>query len=122
MGSLWWNSSWICGLSGLCVRPELAETLSCGGCWVVSSLSVTYHASAPASPELRIPADGNVYYALDGRVDHNFLLRETAASKWLKVKPKEVNSHLLQSLLLVPLHILQDDKNLRFWMDVVERP
>ncbi|XP_046276037.1 ral guanine nucleotide dissociation stimulator-like isoform X4 [Marmota monax] len=39
--------------------------------------------------KLRIPADGNVYYALDGRVDYNFLLRETAASKWFKVKPKE---------------------------------
>ncbi|XP_071458002.1 uncharacterized protein [Marmota flaviventris] len=39
--------------------------------------------------KLRIPADGNVYYALDGRVDYNFLLRETAASKWIKVKPKE---------------------------------
>ncbi|XP_046318796.1 ral guanine nucleotide dissociation stimulator isoform X3 [Marmota monax] len=39
--------------------------------------------------KLRIPADGNVYHALDGRVDYNFLLRETAASKWSKVKPKE---------------------------------
>ncbi|KAM4811660.1 uncharacterized protein LOC144257330 [Urocitellus parryii] len=39
--------------------------------------------------KLRIPADGNVYYALDGRVDYNFLLRETAASKLFKVKPKE---------------------------------
>nr|XP_027807892.1 uncharacterized protein LOC114105562 isoform X3 [Marmota flaviventris] len=39
--------------------------------------------------KLRIPADGKVYYALDGRVDYNFLLRETAASKWFKVKPKE---------------------------------
>ncbi|XP_077892627.1 uncharacterized protein LOC144374341 isoform X2 [Ictidomys tridecemlineatus] len=39
--------------------------------------------------KLRIPADGKVYYALDGGVDYNFLLRETAASKSLKVKPKE---------------------------------
>ncbi|XP_076961290.1 dynein axonemal heavy chain 9-like [Callospermophilus lateralis] len=39
--------------------------------------------------ELRFPADGNVYYALDGRVDYNFVLRETAARKWFKVKPKE---------------------------------
>ncbi|XP_077884139.1 uncharacterized protein LOC144368993 isoform X1 [Ictidomys tridecemlineatus] len=39
--------------------------------------------------KLRIPADGNVYYALDGIVDYDFLLRETAASKLFKVKPKE---------------------------------
>ncbi|XP_077893196.1 uncharacterized protein LOC144374151 isoform X1 [Ictidomys tridecemlineatus] len=40
--------------------------------------------------KLRIPADGKVYYALDGGVDYNFLLRETDASKSFKVKPKEV--------------------------------
>ncbi|XP_077893659.1 uncharacterized protein LOC144374780 isoform X4 [Ictidomys tridecemlineatus] len=40
--------------------------------------------------KLRIPADGKVYYALDGGVNYNFLLRETDASKSLKVKPKEV--------------------------------
>ncbi|XP_077892343.1 uncharacterized protein LOC144373105 isoform X2 [Ictidomys tridecemlineatus] len=39
--------------------------------------------------KLRIPADGKVYYALDGGVNYNFLLRETDASKSLKVKPKE---------------------------------
>ncbi|XP_077893228.1 ral guanine nucleotide dissociation stimulator-like, partial [Ictidomys tridecemlineatus] len=39
--------------------------------------------------KLRIPADGKVYYDLDGGVDYDFLLRETAASKSLKVKPKE---------------------------------
>ncbi|XP_077893222.1 uncharacterized protein LOC144374164 isoform X2 [Ictidomys tridecemlineatus] len=39
--------------------------------------------------KLRIPADGKVYYALDGGVNYNFLLWETDASKSLKVKPKE---------------------------------
>ncbi|XP_077891666.1 uncharacterized protein LOC144372131 [Ictidomys tridecemlineatus] len=39
--------------------------------------------------KLRIPADGKVYYDLDGGVDYNFILRETAASKSLTVKPNE---------------------------------
>ncbi|XP_077877805.1 uncharacterized protein LOC144366835 isoform X2 [Ictidomys tridecemlineatus] len=40
--------------------------------------------------KLRVPADAKVYYGLIGGVHYNFLLRETDASKSLKVKPKEV--------------------------------
>ncbi|XP_077884245.1 uncharacterized protein LOC144369048 isoform X2 [Ictidomys tridecemlineatus] len=39
--------------------------------------------------KLRVPADAKVYYGLIGGVHYNFLLRETDASKSLKVKPKE---------------------------------
>ncbi|XP_077884350.1 uncharacterized protein LOC144369135 isoform X2 [Ictidomys tridecemlineatus] len=39
--------------------------------------------------KLRVPADGKVYYDLIGGVHYDFLLRETDASKSLKVKPKE---------------------------------
>ncbi|XP_077891923.1 uncharacterized protein LOC144373856 [Ictidomys tridecemlineatus] len=39
--------------------------------------------------KLRVPADAKVYYGLIGGVHYNFL-RETDASKSLKVKPKEV--------------------------------
>ncbi|XP_077891840.1 uncharacterized protein LOC144372337 isoform X1 [Ictidomys tridecemlineatus] len=39
--------------------------------------------------KLRVPADAKVYYGLIGGVHYDFLLRETDASKSLKVKPKE---------------------------------
>ncbi|KAM4804319.1 uncharacterized protein LOC144249725 isoform X1 [Urocitellus parryii] len=39
--------------------------------------------------KLRVPADAKVYYGLVGGVHYDFLLRETDASKSLKVKPKE---------------------------------
>ncbi|KAM4803617.1 uncharacterized protein LOC144249746 [Urocitellus parryii] len=42
-----------------------------------------------ADRELRVPADAKVYYGLVGGVHYDFLLRETDASKSLKVKPKE---------------------------------
>ncbi|XP_077891602.1 ral guanine nucleotide dissociation stimulator-like [Ictidomys tridecemlineatus] len=42
--------------------------------------------------KLRVPADAKVYYGLIGGVHYDFLLRETDASKSLKVKPKEVTS------------------------------
>ncbi|XP_046296250.1 ral guanine nucleotide dissociation stimulator isoform X8 [Marmota monax] len=63
--------------------------------------------------KLRIPADGNVYHALDGRVDYNFLLRETAASKWSKVKPKEVTCHDRAPVVIrraLELHLLTQEK------------
>ncbi|KAM4803527.1 uncharacterized protein LOC144251279 [Urocitellus parryii] len=42
-----------------------------------------------ADRELRVPADAKVYHGLIGGVHYDFLLRETDASKSLKVKPKE---------------------------------
>ncbi|KAM4803585.1 uncharacterized protein LOC144251256 [Urocitellus parryii] len=42
-----------------------------------------------ADRELRVPADATVYHGLIGGVHYDFLLRETDASKSLKVKPKE---------------------------------
>ncbi|KAM4804727.1 uncharacterized protein LOC144249855 [Urocitellus parryii] len=42
-----------------------------------------------ADRELRVPADAKVSHGLIGGVHYDFLLRETDASKSLKVKPKE---------------------------------
>ncbi|XP_077884395.1 uncharacterized protein LOC144369158 isoform X3 [Ictidomys tridecemlineatus] len=62
--------------------------------------------------KLRVPADAKVYYGLIGGVHYDFLLRETDASKSLKVKPKEVTSvDTVKSLIrrALDLNLLQHE-------------
>lgn len=59
---------------------------------------------------LRIPADGNVFYAINPRVDFDFVLRKRVTRKWANSKTKEVKTYLTRSLPLVLLHIHQGDK------------
>lgn len=48
--------------------------------------STTDHPSAPPPPELKIPENANVFYAMNSTANYDFVLKKRAFTKGVKVK------------------------------------